>query len=174
MQEVKFYNGLVLKRSPRIMQFVVTGISLVAAVLSVPFTACSPPGNDYAEYVNIPDEGWKYGDTLWFTPVHPDSLCRGRLVVGVRHERSFPYTTLWLETTVEDGGSRRTDTIGISLADSFGSWTGRGIGASFQDSDTLPGTFLHASGSRIAVRHIMRADTLSGVTQTGIFFVPVQ
>ena len=84
-------------------------------------TGCAAPGNDYAGYVNIPEEGWKYGDTLKFTPVHPDSLCRGRLVVGVRHENSFPFTSLWLETTVEDNGRVKVDTLEIPLADSFGS-----------------------------------------------------
>lgn len=135
-------------------------------------TGCAAPGNDYAGYVNIPEEGWKYGDTLKFTPVHPDSLCRGRLVVGVRHENSFPFTSLWLETTVEDNGRVKVDTLEISLADSFGSWTGRGIGASFQKTDTVAGNFLHRSGSPVGIRHIMRADTLHGVTQVGIFFVP--
>ena len=93
-------------------------------------------------------------------------------MVGVRHDNGFPFTSLWLETTVEDGGRPRTDTLEIRLADSFGSWTGRGIGASFQASDTVARSFSHRSGSRIGVRHIMRADTLRGVTQAGIFFVP--
>lgn len=149
---------------------------IVAAGLSVmllsAMTACSPPGNDYAGYADLPEEGWQYGDTLWFEAVHPDSVCRGRLVVGVRHDNGFPFTSLWLETTVEDGGRPRTDTLEIRLADSFGSWTGRGIRASFQASDTVARSFSHRSGSRIGVRHIMRADTLRGVTQAGIFFVP--
>lgn len=144
----------------------------LAAMLSPCLAGCSAPGNDYAEYANIPSKGWKYGDTLRFTPVHPDSLCRGRLAVGIRHENSFPYTSLWLETTVDDNGRKKVDTVEISLADSFGTWTGRGIGASFQKADTVAGSFLHASGSIIKVRHIMRADTLRGVTQVGIFFIP--
>lgn len=148
------------------------GLLLATTVMLPVLCACSPPGNDYAEYVNLPSQGWKYGDTIFFTPVHYDSICRGRLVVGVRHRNDFPYTSLWLETTVEDDGHRVTDTMEIVLADSFGSWTGRGIGASFQKADTIAGTFRHVSGSRVAVRHIMRADTLRGITQAGIFFVP--
>lgn len=145
---------------------------LTVMSLPVALSGCSAPGNDYAEYTDLDAKGWKYGDTLWFTPVHPDSICRGRLVVGIRHENSFPYTSLWLETTVDDNGRRKTDTLEITLADSFGSWKGRGIGASFQVADTVAGSFLHRSGSRIGIRHIMRADTLRGVPQVGIFFVP--
>lgn len=148
------------------------GLSVVGLALMSVAAGCSAPGNDYAEYANLPEDGWKYGDTLTFTPVHPDSLCRGRLVVGVRHIRDFPYTSLWLETIAYDNGRPKTDTLEIPLADGFGSWRGQGIGASYQMADTVEGGFLHVSGSPVRVRHIMRADTLRGVTQVGIFFVP--
>lgn len=148
------------------------GLSVACLSLSAVLSGCDAPGNDYAAYVDLPRQGWKYGDTLRFSPVHADSICPGRLVVGVRHQSDFPYTSLWLETTVEDGRRRKVDTLEIQLADSFGSWKGRGIGASFQMADTVGGTFLHRSGSPVKVRHIMRADTLRGVSQVGIFFVP--
>jgi gliding motility-associated lipoprotein GldH len=149
-------------------------VGLLAVLTMALCSSCSAPSNDYAEYINLPQEGWKYGDTLRFTPVHPDSICRGRLVVGIRHENDFPYTSLWLETTLEDGGKRRVDTLEIPLADDFGSWTGRGIGASFQATDTLPGSFLHRSGAKVKIRQIMRCDTLTGISQVGIFFVPTK
>lgn len=149
-----------------------SAVAGISATLFLGGAGCASPGNDYAEYVNLPEEGWKYGDTLKFTPVHPDSVCAGKLVVGIRHGNDFPYTSLWLETTVGDGGHEKTDTLAIPLADSFGRWSGRGIGASFQTTDTVGGTFLHVSGSEVKVRHIMRADTLRGVEQVGIFFVP--
>jgi gliding motility-associated lipoprotein GldH len=161
----------VIKAKIASLPMMVVGFS---AVLLMALTAsCSAPSNDYAEYQNLPEEGWKYGDTLRFRPVHPDSICRGQLVVGIRHDNSFPFRSLWLETTLEDGGKRRIDTLEIPLADRFGSWTGRGIGASFQATDTLPGSFLHRSGTKIRIRHIMRDDTLVGVSQVGIFFVPI-
>lgn len=165
-----FTRHIHIKIAPRLAK--AAGLSVVCLPLLLGTNSCEAPGNDYAEYADLPEKGWKYGDTLRFTPVHPDSLCRGRLVVGVRHQSSFPYTSLWLETTVEDGTHRKTDTLEIQLADSFGSWTGRGIGASFQVADTVAGSFLHRSGSPVKVRHIMRADTLPGVTQVGIFFIP--
>ena len=146
------------------------GAAVVAAVL-LSIAGCSSPGNSYAEYRNLPREGWKYGDSLAFTPVHPDSLCRGRIVVGVRHDNDFPYSTLWLETTVEEGDRRLTDTLEIHLADRFGSWRGRGIGASFQMTDTVGRSFVHRSGTKVMVRHIMRTDTLRGLSQVGIFFI---
>lgn len=146
-----------------------SGLLLIAAVMLL--ISCDGAGNGYAEYRNLPPEGWRYGDTLQFTPVHHDSICSGRLAVGIRHGYDYPYASLWLETTVEDGGHRRTDTIEMRLADRFGSWTGRGIGASFQAVDTVALPFLHRSGSPIKVRHIMRRDTLPAIQQLGIFFI---
>lgn len=147
---------------------------LAIAVMTVSLLAgCDAPGNDYAAYINLPREGWKYGDTLVFIPVHPDSVCRGRIVIGVRHSNDFPYTSLWLEATVIDGSRRVKDTLEVRLADEFGSWTGRGIGATFQTTDTLQGTFLHRSGTPVKIRHIMRRDTLPSLEQLGVFFLPV-
>ena len=90
---------------------------------------------------------------------------------GGRHDNDFPYSTLWLETTVEEGDRRLTDTLEIHLADRFGSWRGRGIGASFQMTDTVGRSFVHRSGTKVMVRHIMRTDTLRGLSQVGIFFI---
>lgn len=146
-----------------------TGIFILMLVAG----GCARPDNEYAEYRNIGDEGWIYGDTLVFTPVHPDSLCRGILVAGIRHENSYPFTELWLEATYEDNGRRVTDTLSIHLADRYGKWTGKGIGASFQATDTIYTPFLHRSGSPVKLRHIMRADSLRGITQAGIFFLPI-
>lgn len=156
--------------APSLSVMAALSVFLMPAMLS----SCSVPANSYAEYAELPSEGWKYGDTVWFEPTHPDSLCRGRLAVGIRHENDFPYTSLWLETTIEEVAGQRTDTLELILADSFGRWTGRGIGTSFQAIDTIAVSFLHHSESRIGVRHIMKADTLCGVSQVGIFFLPEQ
>lgn len=134
--------------------------------------ACGGPGNEYSEYHNLPDDSWRYGDTLRFTPVHPDSLVEGRIAVGVRHRGDFRYSTLWLEVTaVNSRGEKLVDTLAVKLADEFGSWSGQGLGASFQMADTVNRSFIHRSGTPVKVRQIMRADTLEGVSQIGIFFI---
>lgn len=132
------------------------------------------PTNDWAGYTNLPDEDWRYGDTLTFTPFHPDSICRGRIAIGIRHSNSFPYRDLWLETSVTDRGKVRKDTLSIPVADRFGRWHGQGIGASFQITDTVLLPFDHTSGSPVKVRHIMRNDTLGGISQVGVFFIPAR
>lgn len=142
-----------------------------ALCMSYVFGACDYKCNDYSEYRRVPDYGWRYADTLRYTPVHDDSLCMGRLVVGVTHTGAYPYTDLWLEVSYTDGTAPRRDTLRLPMVDRYGSWRGRGIGSMFQLTDTLR-RGMHPSGTRVGVRHIMRDDTLRGVNQVGIFFVP--
>ena len=63
--------------------------------------SCYDYRNDYSEYRRIGSEGWRYADTLAFTPVHADTVCRGSLVVALRHDESYPYDELWLEVMTE-------------------------------------------------------------------------
>lgn len=136
-------------------------------------TACNGINNDYSEYHRLPEGGWRYADTLVFMPVHADSVCGGRFVVALSHDSNYPYEDLWLEVKSAEGEANRpvTDTLHLTLADGYGNWTGRGIGPTFQLSDTLPER-VHRSGAPVKVRHIMRVDTLRGINQVGVFFVP--
>ncbi|MDE6529101.1 MAG: gliding motility lipoprotein GldH, partial [Muribaculaceae bacterium] len=127
--------------------------------------------NLYSEYHRISEDGWRYGAEVFFTPVHSDSLCSGRFVVALRHDNTYPYTDIRLEVTHVDGGTELCDTIDIELAGRYGQWNGSGIGTSFQVADTL-GRTVHPSGTMVRLRHLMRTDTLHGINQAGLFFVP--
>lgn len=146
---------------------------ILSCVVAAAISSCGRPANDYSAYHNFPESQWRYGDTIRFIPTHPDSIARGRLAIGVRHSNDFEYSTLWLEVVTENpAGRRRVDTVSIPLADSYGRWVGQGIGASFQCTDTIATPILHQSGAPVKIRHIMRADTLAGITQLGLFFLP--
>ncbi len=147
----------------------VVGLILSVFMLGLSVACNGAHDNSCSEYHRIRHDAWKFGEAVWFRPEHPDSVCRGRFVVALRHDGSYPYTALRLEVSYESG--RNPDTIDIRVADSYGKWLGRGIGTSFQLADTLP-PVAHESGAWIKVRHLMRADTLRGVSQVGLFFVP--
>lgn len=134
--------------------------------------ACDFRSDNYSEYRRLPQEGWRYSDTLTFRPQHLDSLSEGRFVVAVTHGEAYPYTSVWLEVTSNESGRTRRDTAHIRLADRYGNWTGQGIAGAYQATDTLPIT-RHPSLSPVTVRQIMRTDTLRGLTQIGLFFKPV-
>lgn len=146
---------------------VLTHILLCVALFLA--AACGGRENSYSEYHRLRQDIWKFGDAVWFEPVHSDSICTGAFVVALRHDSSYPYTALRLEVSYESG--RRPDTLDIRVADCYGKWLGRGIGTSFQLTDTLP-ALAHVSGAKVTMRHLMRTDTLRGVNQVGLFFVP--
>lgn len=127
--------------------------------------------NLYSEFHSLYEDGWRYGTEVFFTPVHADSLCNGRFVVALRHDNTYPYTDIRLEVTHWDDDTHRHDTVDISLAGPYGQWLGSGIGMSFQVVDTLHPS-KHPSGTMVKLRHLMRTDTLRGINQVGLFFVP--
>lgn len=136
-------------------------------------SACSPPGNGYSQYRDLPGGVWLYGDTLVFTPEFSDSIASGHLVAAVSHDSDFRYSSLWLEVVSADpAGVVRKDTVSFPLADSFGRWQGNGLGAHLQMSDTISRRVTLVSGHPVKIRHIMRADTLRSVQKIGIFFLP--
>ena len=155
-------------------------ILLISAIGLLALDSCSGIRNDYSEYQRLPGEGWRYGDTLFFTPVHTDTVCRGNFVVAIRYDGNYPYSDLWIEVGVPSAvngsdniavKSIRRDTVRMVLAHNYGNPAGDGIGPTYQMADTL-GVLSHRSGERVTVRHIMRTDTLAGVNQVGLFFVP--
>ncbi|MDE6279234.1 MAG: gliding motility lipoprotein GldH, partial [Paramuribaculum sp.] len=64
------------------------------------------------------------------------------------------------------------DTLCIELADPFGRWLGTGQGASRQVKASLPHSVSVDSGRTIAVRHLMRLDTVPDIEQVGLFILP--
>lgn len=144
----------------------IAGNLLLAATLTLLPAGCSRPGNSTSGFANLPTEGWRYGTYLDFTLKHPDSIAEGLLVTAFRHNSAYPYTTLVYEITA----SGKTDTINLSLADRYGKWRGCGIGVSYQITDTI-GKIQHISGEPIKIRHLMRCDTLPGISQAGVFLI---
>ena len=132
---------------------------------------CAYEQNNYSEYRNLPRGEWRYRDVLEFRPVHMDSLCAGCMVVGLRYDGAYPYKNICLEVVQTTPAGERCDTMDLALADDYGNLHGIGIAASFQLTDTMP-RYVHASGTPVRVRHLMRTDTLRGITQVGLFFVP--
>ena len=60
------------------------------------------------------------------------------------------------------------DTLDIRLADVYGRWLGSGFGASYQREVTVSPAAVVDITRPVALRHIMRVDTLQGIEQVGI------
>lgn len=125
----------------------------------------------YSDFATLPDEGWRYGDSVTF--VTPEA--EGELLVAVRHSIKYPYRNIWLEVSRKGPDSVAAkvvrDTVELELADPFGLWKGTGIGPTRQMETVVSPSVRVDSGSTISIRHIMRLDTLPSIEQTGIFII---
>ncbi len=145
---------------------------LIISSIILCLVACAPGHNDYSDFRNINAEGWAYGDTLVFSPEFGDSIARGTLCLALRHSNSYIYSNFWVEVCYEDNSISRTDTLNVQLADIYGRWYGSGFGARYQVVDTIASDVILHRGKPVKVRHIMRVDTLHGIEQVGINFIP--
>ncbi len=132
--------------------------------------ACGPGHNDYSHFFNIDTDGWKYGDTLKFTPEPQDSIVTGRLNLILRHSNAYAYSNIWLEIRHFNGDSTRIDTINIEMADIYGQWHGNGLGSSFQYELPLSNNITLYRNKPITINHIMRVDKLEAIEQVGLLF----
>lgn len=136
--------------------------------------ACAQGERDYSRWANMPPEGWMYADTVSLLPVDTsltdnDSLVNGALKVALRHSNAYPFSNIWLELTYHSDGRRMMrDTVNIRLADVYGRWLGSGFGAAYQQEVVVSPSATIDLTKPVALRHIMRVDTLCGVDQVGI------
>lgn len=131
--------------------------------------------NFFSAFRALPDAEWDYAAPVVFeVDTLRDSISRGgTVIVSLRHTHGYEYSNLWLElsTPINDSTVRR-DTLNIRLADTYGRWLGKGMGPSLEVCDTLPHAVDLRRKQNISVRHIMRVDTLEGIEQIGIVFLP--
>lgn len=123
----------------------------------------------YDKYLSTPVEGWERSDTLTFSIPKLTGTGRYRQEIGLRINGAYPFTavSLLVEQTVEPGHRVTADTINCRLYDSKGNHLGNGV-SYFQYSFILSDTELQKGDSlNIRVRHIMRRETLPGISDIG-------
>lgn len=149
------------------MRFRTLPAVLIAAVVTL--GACSERHGSFGQFQPVPERGWAYGDTLLFDANHLDSAAAGRKMrIAVRHNADYPYRNLALEVTFRNGRRLMRDTVIMELADIYGSWNGNGLGPRRQMDATVTPNAAIPDSSQISVRHVMRIDTLHGISEIGI------
>lgn len=136
--------------------------------------ACAPGHNDYSRFENLPVQGWVYGDDIVFVTDSVVPAPAQALGVVLRHNNEYPYSNLWLEISYRRNGIIHRDTVDIELADRYGRWHGSGFGTLYQIKRSVNGQMTLRGNDTIAVRHIMRVDTLRGLEQVGITLTPAK
>lgn len=134
--------------------------------------SCTPTASDYSSFIDLPERGWAYGDTVTF-PVSADSIKPRSLSVAIRHNDDYEYRNLWLEVSYTDADSiQRRDTVSMELADVYGHWLGHGLGTSYQMQTKVSDSVNLLPQSHVQIRHVMRTDTLRGLRQIGVETAP--
>ena len=147
---------------------------LMIFILVATVSSCTG-GYKYSDYREVAPTGWPYGESFDYIVTGRDSLITGTLMVSLTHDNSYEYSNIWLEVTVPVDSSLTVDTVNVTLCDPYGNWYGNGMPGHYQFTDTLLARPLTlADSSRISVRHIMRVDTLRGISQVGISVEPVK
>lgn len=138
------------------------------AVCLLALGGCSERHDSYSRFQPVSPSGWAYGDTITFIPEGLDSVSLRSVNVAVRHSNDYPYRNLWLEVTFGNPPRIYRDTVNIELADSYGRWHGNGLGPSYQISVPVARSVNLNDSSRVFIRHIMRVDTIPGITSVGL------
>lgn len=141
---------------------------LTCAALLMASAACTEHYSAVGEFYTVPSEALAYTDTIGFTLANLDTIPGKNIYVAVVHSDDYPYSNLWLEVTYEDSLQSVCDTVALTMADEYGKWQGNAIGSTYQIEAVACPDIRPLSDSHVKVRHIMRADTLKGITRLGV------
>ena len=143
--------------------------SVLFLCIIIAVSACIRDGYQYTGYHNIEPRGWAYGSPLEFDISQAGAPVYGNIVISVTNDNSYPYRNLWLEVSYITPEGLHRDTVNVAMCDLYGNWYGNGLPGHYQLSDTITTTPVEfADSSTIKVRHIMRVDTIRGLSQVGL------
>lgn len=142
---------------------------IVIAICVITAVSCDGRIDRYSDFVQLPQQGWAYGDTISFLARGNSLTDAGTMSVAVRHNNKFLYRNLWLELSYKDSiGEIHIDSVNIELADAYGQWNGSGIGAAYQCAARVSHQVKVPDSTWVSIRHIMRLDTVRGIEQIGV------
>lgn len=146
---------------------------LIALAALAFLAGCAGSGTKIGDgnYKAVPSDGWAYGDSVILELPLDSAISYKRYGLLVRHTAAYKYANLWLEVTYSGADTAVVDTLNIRLADKYGRRLGHGTGLSYAKVDTLDVPTSVRDSATVAIRHIMRIDTLDGVEQIGIYSI---
>ena len=148
---------------------------LLPAIILLAAACHAPEG--YHAFRTLPDEGWKRGDTLYFSLPRQTGTRPCRAALEIRHRGDYPYCSLWLLVShnTADSLTFRTDTVECMLVDKHGHFDGAGINDLYQKSFPLPDITLHeGSAPTFKIAPFMKDRLLEGISDVGIRLTPTQ
>jgi gliding motility-associated lipoprotein GldH len=143
---------------------------LLTVALSLFFFSCKSD-KLYEEYKTIQSSGWEKDSVARFNVTIDKHYLSYNLSINVRNRGDYPYSNLWLfvDITAPDH-TKISDTIEYQLALPNGKWIGKGTGGiystqfPFRENVTFP----TPGNYTISVRHAMRTNPLTGISDIGL------
>ena len=124
----------------------------------------------YSHFEHIAKEGWNREDTSHFDiPLKEQGLYD--ITLSVRATNLYPYTQLKLIVRHNDKTRIlpvKTDTITLDITDAEGNMLGNGTSVHQYTVRLLPVPITAADTLSLNVAHIMRKQTLPGITEIGL------
>lgn len=132
-------------------------------------------GSYYQKQVAIPKTQWDYSFKPTFTIDIKDTAARYQMYFLMRHDEAYPYANIWVGMSVQSpqkNGFSETKRIEKQLAQSDGTWMGRGMGGIWEHK--IPFTaaegiqFNEIGAYTIQLEQIMRMNPLPSVLNVGL------
>ena len=124
----------------------------------------------YHSYQSLPVEGWERRDTVCFEVPKAEEDISGTLFIGLRTVAhvGIQDVVLAVEQCDEMGAVCRCDTVRYPLTDTEGNALAGGVNIHQYETKHLPLLLRKGNSTTIRIHHLMRHETLSGLTELGI------
>jgi gliding motility-associated lipoprotein GldH len=133
-------------------------------------------GAIYDSFVSIDKNGWHQDSVIVFEVTVSDTSNRFEIFLTVRNNQNYPYSNLFLFREIETkGGIEFRDTAQYLLADRYGKWLGKGIGALRTNTFIYRNQALRFTKVGIytfTLQHAMRDELLVGIEDIGLRILP--
>lgn len=144
-----------------------------AAIVSlVAMTACAAD-TVYYDYRHTLKAGWDKGDTLVFSVSPVRTAGRYHEVVCLRTTGAFPFTgvTLVVGQRSVPRNIVRSDVLKCTLTDRNGNVKGKGVSLYQYEFDLCDVDLNRGDSLNICIRHDMKREVLSGISDVGVKIV---
>ena len=127
-------------------------------------------GTLFHSYKPVAGEGWERRDTVCFDLPQAAQDFNGTLTIGLRtiEHVGMQDIVLAVEQCDESAAVCRRDTVRYPLTDAHGDALTRGVNHHQYETQHLPISMKKGQGGSVRIYHLMRHETMHGITEVGI------
>lgn len=152
------------------MNYFLKRILLPAILAGMILVSCDPK-KVFDEYRTIPGATWAADSVMEFSFSVARKTDNHNLYFNIRNDQKYGFSNLWLFVTlVPPAGPVLTDTTQVILAEPSGRWIGKGFCGVYDNRFIYRRNVYFPEPGRysIRIRHGMRPEMLTGITDFGV------